>query len=184
MSSVLKDLSEDYYILEIKKKKISAYKTLYYDSEDFICYYMHQFGRANRYKFRIREYVETGKSFFEIKVKNNHKKTYKSRIPNKNNKLEMTDDNVLFVTNKIGKSIVSFKGVLWVDYKRISLVSKNFSERLTIDLDLRFDNDMDSKSYSDMVILELKQDKSLRSKASEVLLSHRIFQESLSKYCL
>ncbi len=184
LSGVLQELMKDYYVLEIKDKRVSGYKTMYYDSEDFICYYMHQHGRVNRYKFRTREYLETGKLFFEMKIKNNHKKTSKSRISRKDNKFNISQEHIDFVTKKMGKSIEDFKGVLWVDYHRISLVSKKFTERLTIDLDLTFSNEIDTKIFDNLVILELKQDKSAASLVREVLQSKKIFQVSLSKYCL
>jgi hypothetical protein len=181
---VLQELMKDYYVLEINNKRVSGYKTMYYDSEDFICYYMHQHGRVNRYKFRTREYLETGKFFFELKIKNNHKKTYKSRVSRKDGKFSISQEHIDFVTKKIDKSIDDFNGVLWVDYDRISLVSKKFTERLTIDLNLTFSNDSDTKSFDNLVILELKQDKSAASLVREVLHSKKIFQISLSKYCL
>ncbi len=184
LPSVLKELINDYYVLEIETKRVSAYKTMYYDTEDFICYYMHQHGRANRYKFRTREYVETGKLFFELKIKNNHKKTYKSRVSRKDKNFDLDQNHIDFVTKKLGKTINSVSGVLWVEYKRISLVSKKFTERLTIDLNLSYKNDSDSKVFDNLVILELKQDKSAASLVREVLRSKRIFQVSLSKYCL
>ncbi len=184
LSEVLSDLMSSYFVLEIKNKRLSAYKTMYYDTKDFDCYYLHQFGRANRYKFRTREYVETGKSFFEVKVKDNHKKTSKSRISRKDNDFSIDTPHIEFAESKLNNEIVGFNEVLWVEYKRISLVSKSFTERLTIDIDLKYSNDSKAKGFQKLVIIELKQDKSKASFAKEVLQKRKIFQKSLSKYCL
>ena len=175
---------DSYYVLKIKKVKISSYKTAYFDTDDFICYYLHQFGRANRFKIRIRRYLDSHKTFLEVKVKNNHDKTKKSRIEIKDDTFVLDSSYDNFIDNKIGKDNSQFKQALWVYYSRITLVNKEFTERMTIDTDLRFEGNGKTKSFSDIVILELKQDKKSFSKANSVLQDMKIFQSSLSKYCL
>ena len=76
LPAVLNRLQKDYFVLEVDGKRQLPYKSLYYDSEDFSCYYTHQFGRANRFKLRTRQYVETNVFFFEVKQKNNRQKSW------------------------------------------------------------------------------------------------------------
>ena len=80
LPALLESLKQNYFILEINAQRSSSYDTVYYDTNDFYYYRIHQTGRLPRTKIRMRTYLETGKSFLEIKIKNNHKKTFKDRI--------------------------------------------------------------------------------------------------------
>jgi uncharacterized membrane protein YkoI len=67
--NILKDLEEEFYILEIKEKSIFEYESIYMDTEDYHFYYQHQNGEKNRTKVRTRNYLDSGISFFEYKQK-------------------------------------------------------------------------------------------------------------------
>ena len=43
-------------------------------------YHDHHNGKLNRYKVRRRRYIDTDTEFLEVKLKNNKKRTIKSRI--------------------------------------------------------------------------------------------------------
>jgi hypothetical protein len=183
LPNLLDALSVGYYVLEINGQRMSHYDTMYFDTQDFHYYYVHQTGRLPRTKVRIRTYMETCQSFLEIKVKNNHKKTSKVRIPIETAEILADKKSRKFLKQKIEryKDIVP---VIEVIYSRTTLVNKDFSERLTIDTGLKFKvGDRDS-DFSDLCIIELKQDKSSKSFIRDVLREHRIFESSLSKYCL
>ncbi|MDD2633869.1 MAG: polyphosphate polymerase domain-containing protein [Bacteroidales bacterium] len=184
LPEILIELQKDYFVLEISKKRKLAYRTLYYDSDDFICYYTHQFGRANRFKLRTRQYVETDKYFFEVKQKNNHKKTIKTRIKLTDKNFELSPKRLDFAKSTLKKDISEFSDKLWVEFERISLVNKAFTERLTIDTGLRYKNHENEIKYPKLVILELKQDKTAKSKARQILNDNFVYQSALSKYCL
>jgi len=183
LSDLLLKLEDDYFILEINGVRMSNYRTLYYDTPYFYFYYQHQCGRFSRLKIRLRTYMETGQSFLEIKVKNNHSKTSKNRIPipDSDSLKEKSYKNFLKSCTDKYKEIIP---VVDVAYSRITLVNKAFTERLTIDTGLNFKNETSSAGYSGLCILELKQDKSARSPLREILREKRIFESSLSKYCL
>ena len=76
---LLQKLSEHYRILEIDGERIHHYKSLYFDTEDRKFYLDHHNSRVNRNKIRFREYVGSGLTFLEIKLKNNKGKTIKKR---------------------------------------------------------------------------------------------------------
>src|SRR4051812_12077582 len=80
LPSILEKLSKDCKVLEVNGIRLSRYETLYYDTDDFLLYNMHQNRRANRYKIRTRKYVESDLNFFEIKFKNNKGRTIKERV--------------------------------------------------------------------------------------------------------
>jgi hypothetical protein len=74
---------------------------------------------------------------------------------------------------------------LWVNYRRMTFVSKNSEERLTIDTKLTFIDENQTVPVHGLVIAEVKQG-SARDKSEFVnLMRHyHVKQKSISKYCL
>jgi hypothetical protein len=77
---VLSKISDKYYCLEIDGKRLFNYQTEYFDNENKILFKNHQNGKLNRYKIRFRDYVESKKTFLEVKFKSNKGVTKKTRI--------------------------------------------------------------------------------------------------------
>ena len=77
---LLKRIKPFYRMLHIDGETVHQYKSLYYDTNDLKFYLDHHNQRVNRNKIRFREYVGSGISFLEIKLKNNKKKTIKKRM--------------------------------------------------------------------------------------------------------
>jgi hypothetical protein len=75
---------------------------------------------------------------------------------------------------------------LWTKFHRITLVNKAKTERLTIDLDLLWDNVVsgEKKTYPELVIIELKRDGNVPSRMTDIMLSHRLHPLKISKYCI
>jgi len=72
-----------------------------------------------------------------------------------------------------------------IQYKRITLVNNDFSERVTIDIQLSFEQENQAHQLPEIAIVEVKQDKvNRRSPIMQVLHSNHIYPGSLSKYCL
>lgn len=71
-------------------------------------------------------------------------------------------------------------------FKRITLVNKNFNERCTIDINIRFHSiGTKYRNVHNLVIIELKQgSRNLKSKIAETLKQNKIYQNSFSKYCM
>ncbi len=80
LEQLLDSLGDNYRVLEVEGVRLSRYKTLYYDTPEFMCYRQHHSGKRNRFKVRKREYVESHISFLEYKEKTNKGRTIKSRI--------------------------------------------------------------------------------------------------------
>src|ERR1700749_1249511 len=80
LEMVLSEVLENYFILEVDGKRISRYRTLYYDTFNYNLYTKHHNGELNGYKIRHRTYVESEIGFLEIKFKNNKGRTIKDRI--------------------------------------------------------------------------------------------------------
>jgi hypothetical protein len=54
LPSILESLKNDYRCFFINGTRLSTYKTLYFDTEDFLLYRHHHNGILNRYKLRHR----------------------------------------------------------------------------------------------------------------------------------
>ncbi|MDR1544771.1 MAG: polyphosphate polymerase domain-containing protein [Prevotellaceae bacterium] len=172
----------------IDNKRIANYSTQYFDTVDLSFFTMHQNGKLNRQKIRIRSYVDSKLSFLEVKNKNNKGRTSKKRVtidtPFVNSISDITEQqflekNAIFETCEL-------KPVLKNSFKRITFVNNKATERITIDLDLIFFNYVTKKkvAMNNLMILELKQDGQQRSDFREILNNMHIKPASFSKYCI
>ena len=80
LPSLLEKMTPFYRVLEINGKFIHDYKSLYFDTNARKFYIDHHNSRVNRNKIRFREYVDTGLTFLEVKLKNNKGRTIKKRM--------------------------------------------------------------------------------------------------------
>lgn len=182
---VLHELSPYYSVLTIKERRIFQYNTTYYDTEEFDLYNMHQNGKLNRLKVRARSYTESNLHFNEIKQKRNTGNTDKARITRSEavDSIDVTFEAFIEENTSLpSKELTNKTGV---NFKRITLVDKEFTERLTIDVHLEAIREEKRESFNNLVIIELKQDRdSNSSKATQLLRDMRIFKQGCSKYCL
>lgn len=188
LSAIMHKLSKTYRVLEINGHRISEYHSLYYDTEDWESYYEHHNQRKNRYKIRYRNYVDSNLNFFEIKHKTNKNRTIKTRIKTDaiKNQLGLQESSLLIDNTPLNP--FEFKPTIWVNYRRITLVSNNDAERVTIDFDVQFERyntDNTPISSPELAIIEIKQERfNRKSIALRTLHQERIFPIRLSKYCL
>jgi hypothetical protein len=185
LKDLLLQIKDKYFVFEINNKRAHEYKTLYYDTDDLLLYKRHHQGKLNRYKIRERSYVDSELSYFEIKFKNNKNDTIKNRIKISQINDKIEGDTKDFLRTISGLNGDEFRPKLWVLYHRITLVSKAMNERATIDLGLTFDNLNNRVDYSDLVVIEAKRDKTL--KTTPILLAlkeNKLREGGFSKYCL
>lgn len=180
---VLQEAKQFYRILDVEGNRISRYKTLYFDTEDFDLYNKHHSGKLNRYKIRHRTYVESNLGFLEVKFKNNKGRTLKTRI-----KESSVPDLTTGKAFDFLKKILPFNPLvllpkIWINYSRITLVNKVSAERLTLDLFLEFEKDGQTKNMNQLVIAEVKQDSKVASPFITIMRQKHIRQGSISKYC-
>ena len=69
LAEILPDLAQNYFALEINNVRTPSYQSQYFDDNKLSFYSAHHSGRPNRYKVRIRKYVESNLLFLEIKHK-------------------------------------------------------------------------------------------------------------------
>lgn len=183
LNDVLKEVQSSYKCLEIESKKISTYKTLYYDTNDLMLYNKHHSGSLNRYKIRHRTYVDSMMGYLEVKFKNNKGRTIKERIKQKDVPNVFTENAYSFLLKELPFDPSGLSPVVWVNYSRITLVNKHSAERVTIDLNLQFKTDDTTIDLDELVIAEVKQEKRKKSAFLNVMKSKHIREGSISKYC-
>ena len=79
LPEVLAPMVSLYDILEIDGKRAFSYLTLYFDTPENRLYMMHHNGQANRFKVRMRKYVDSNLTFLEVKKKTQKGRTVKRR---------------------------------------------------------------------------------------------------------
>lgn len=182
---LLEMAEEKYYAQQIDDKRISEYRTVYWDTDEYFFYTEHHNGRAPRQKVRVRTYMDSGENYIEIKTKNNHKRTKKKRITIPDY-MRPGEDASVFVEELTGRSLTTLHPALQNHFERITLVNYDKTERLTIDFNVdfhNFDTNLDSGT-GDLVIVELKRDGNVFSPILEILRDLRIEPSGFSKYCI
>ncbi len=183
--AALAGLSADYRVLEIDGVRVHPYRTLYFDTDDFALYMRHHAGRQRRYKVRSRQYVESHRSFLEVKVKTNKDRTHKQRIETSDLVTWWTPEASRFVAAAAPLDAGELEAKLWNSFARITLVSKHEAERLTLDLDLCFDDGRQCISLPGLAIAEVKQDGVNRqSDFVRQMRAMAIAASGFSKYCI
>jgi len=197
---ILEAAQADYFVQEIDGKRIATYDTMYYDTDSLDMYVRHHDRQLVRQKIRVRQYVDSALTFLEIKRKNNKGRTSKKRIvvpgfditadtPSVLKHKRKEDEAVTVASFIAAKSRYEWSDItphLWTKFHRITLVNKAMTERLTIDMDLIWDNVVsgETKTFSDLVIIELKRDGNVPSKMTHIMLDLRVHPLKISKYCI
>jgi hypothetical protein len=192
LQSVFDYLRRDYQVLEIDHKRSFRYENLYYDTNDYFFYHQHHNQRVNRYKLRCRKYIESDNCYFEIKFKNNKKKTIKTRILLEDKKInhELLQDSKEFARKSVlidnGNIVDEVRPALWIGFNRITFANVINKERLTFDINLTYtDMNANSRKINNLIIAELKSEHvSLNSSFYQYLKCLEIFPTKFSKYCV
>ena len=190
---------DDYCIQENDGIRNALYYTAYFDTPDRNMYIVHQNGHAGRQKLRIRSYVDSHLNFLEVKTKNNHGRTKKKRMnmagfdptnPDHGIRFMGQDEQFRAYDAFLHKHLRYDPTVLTEhlenNFRRITLVNKHKTERVTIDTQLKFHNlDNDRRcDLTGLAIIELKRDGLQVSPILSMLRDLRIKPCGFSKYCM
>ena len=190
---------DDYRAQDIDGRRIANYYTAYFDTPDNNMYIVHQNGHAGRQKLRIRSYVDSGQNFLEVKTKNNHGRTKKKRVnmvgfdpkhPDHGIRFMRQDEQFrsydAFLSKHLRYDPTILTEHLENHFRRITLVNKAKTERVTIDTDLCFHNIKTDRNVdlTGLVIIEVKRDGLQPSPILGLLRELRIKPSGFSKYCM
>ena len=163
--AVLKDLSDDFRALEIDGKRVFLYDNVYMDTADYLFYNQHQNGVKNRTKIRTRHYTDAGDlAFFEYKQKENGvMKKFRYQFPASEHGT-MTKGKKRFFDGVYQtlywEKAPDISPAIRTQYNRLTLVSKTWEERLTIDFNIKTQDLRNRKGKStkmkNLVIIESK----------------------------
>lgn len=184
LDKIFEELKNDYRVLEINKNRVMYYSSVYFDTEEYKCYYDHHRGKTNRVKVRQRKYVDSDLTFLEIKRKNGKGETIKSRIKidDIRETLKPKERRFIFHKTRLTKEL---KASLWNNFHRVTLVNLVNKERVTIDIGLSYAMGSHQKEYPNMVVFEVKQPIFKRNtKIIQTLKKNRYYPYSISKYCI
>lgn len=181
------ELTKDrYMVLVASESPVSVYSTTYWDTDDHRFYTLHHNGMRPRTKVRVRTYVDTDTTFLEVKNKDNHNKTRKSRVRLVSAEEVNGSEDEEFLEDKAAVSVKDIHPCLKNNFHRLTLVNREFTERLTIDFDVNFSNleTGENAKLGDIVIMELKRSGKSDSPAFDALIKLRIKPQGFSKYCI
>ncbi len=181
---LLNKMTPFYRVLSINGDLIHDYKSLYFDTDDRKFYLDHHNRRVNRHKVRFREYVGSSLTFLEIKRKNNKGRTIKKRIKVDSISNSISEKQQDYIKGIIGEEI-DIKSKQWINFSRITFVHKTKKERLTIDVNLTFENEKKSGDLKEIIIAEVKQERMSRSSDfMRIAKELHILPMRISKYCM
>ena len=190
---VLEDLSDDFRALEIDDKRVFLYDNVYMDTPEYLFYNQHQQGLKNRTKIRTRHYTDAGDlAFFEYKQKEDGiTKKFRYQFPASEHGT-MTKGKKRFFDgvfqSMYGEKAPDISPAIRTNYNRLTLVSKDGNERLTIDFNISTEDLRTKKAKTtklkNLVIIESKS-LSENCLSCELMERHNIAQaKSCSKYSL
>lgn len=189
LGAILEMASFSYRVQEVEGIRLATYDTLYYDTAQVDMYIRHHDRQLRRQKIRTRTYVDSHLSFLEVKNKTNKGRTKKKRIPIAENvfwDVHQAAESMVFLHERSEYAPEELMPQVRTRFNRITLVNREKTERLTIDLNLRFDNVVTQQAIElpRLMIIELKQDGYAHSDMKEILQTLRIKPTKISKYCM
>jgi len=184
LEALLNSVKDHYQIMEIGGDRDFEYHTSYFDTTELNLYLNHQNQKLNRFKIRIRTYKISDKTFLEVKQKNNKGRTIKSRIEI-DNKHKLNDAHYEFIESVVPLNGYKLEKSAENSFKRITLVSFETLERITIDYDLRFWTPDSIIELPYVSIVEVKRDRAgTTSPVVQTLKDFKVYPRGFSKYCM
>ena len=185
LDSILLGLAAEYNILEIKGKTSFEYRSVYLDTPDRALFHQHQAGARPRWKIRFRTYLSSGITYLELKCKDNQDQTQKNR-----QQVTQLDDSIPSMIAMLNEtqytgSTADLQPVLTTHYTRTTLVNMNRMERVTLDQQLHFSDGIQSQSFTNLVVAEVKFERfNPCSPFLRQIKAYGVQSTRFSKYCL
>jgi hypothetical protein len=184
--NILRLLKNHYNILKVNGKNYSNYRTTYFDTRDYDFYKAHHNGKLNRYKVRVRNYLDSKMIYLEVKFKSNKRRTIKKRILTEDID-HLSKEDYLFLKTAIPYDPYSLFPSLMTEYIRLTLLNYEHQEKVTIDFDLKFHHLKNGKEAGmpKIGIIEIKNERGRNHSLLSKILSDDLIQyQRVSKYCL
>jgi hypothetical protein len=185
LRQALAALQQDYWMLSVEGKRLNHYRTLYFDSPGFELYLLHVNGRADRYKVRSREYTDTHLSYLEVKHRTPKDRTIKERLCTARPVTWMTAEAEEWLQEVYPYDSQALEPKLWNTFTRLTLVSKQRCERVTLDIDLAFYTGARMSHLDNIAIAEVKMERGhCLSPFMRQMHAQKVHPCGFSKYCI
>lgn len=183
--SILQSVQNDYRVLTINQKALNAYRTLYFDTADYKLYKLHVNESAERYKVRLREYLNGHQSNLEVKHKTRKNRTIKERIIANDSTDCIRTDAAKWIKKHYPFDARDLEPKIWNTFTRLTLVNRLNPERITIDTNLFFSTNEKYVNLAGLVVVEVKTDSKFKtSPFLAEMVKRRIHAQGFSKYCM
>lgn len=188
LPALLEMAKDSFRMVEIEGYREQIYETTYFDTTDFRMFHVHHNGRSTRHKIRLRHYIYSKQEFLEVKQKNNKGETIKTRIGGHPAiRIINSETNFRFLNKNTPYNPDELYPMLGNRFIRLTLVNKNFKERVTLDYNIEFTNliNGEDKKCPGVCIAEVKCNRDDRRGAFTSLINQlRIMPCGFSKYCV
>jgi hypothetical protein len=171
-------------VLKVPTGSMARYQSLYFDTPSMRCYHDHRRGRRLRHKIRIRHYVDREVSYLEVKTKRNEAVTDKHRMPVPYRREALGRDELEWLYSHVGDMVLELQPQVMITCRRLSLIGVHTNERVTIDLDLDAEGNLEvARRLGQLAVVEVKQSPfCVRTPVMRALLGAGYRERSLSKY--
>jgi hypothetical protein len=188
LPEIVTRLPADLAALEINDRRLLAYESTYFDSDDHALYRAHVQGRRKRYKARTRSYHDTGDAMLEVKLKGRRGETVKMRLPYPyEQRADLTPEGRTFVELVVAEtydeSVPPLIPVMTTAYHRATLVDLARGTRITLDIGLSWSGGGADRRVDDIAFIETKS-ASGPGPVDVVLRSLAVRPVRVSKYCV
>jgi hypothetical protein len=188
LAEVLDTIGDQLHVLQIDDLRVFRYESVYFDTPELTTYYQHAHGRRRRAKIRTRAYLDSGECLLEFKRVGSRGETIKERFPyHLASRFDLDGDARALAQERLGSTIdtPALRPSLTTAYLRTTLVDTARGNRVTCDVDLRFD-DHAGGSYGPTRGVVVVESKSVGgdSPADRALRRVGARPVNLSKYCV
>ena len=152
---------DEYRILEVDGTRQTEYRNRFIETASQSSFHEHTRGRNIRFKARIRQYGSNLRSFLEVKEKTVHGRTVKNRIERDATagiERPLTLEESKFLSSHYKYRDPELSEVTCY-FNRLTLVSNDQAERITIDSDIVFRSSDKEESLCELCIMEIKQER-------------------------
>ncbi|MFC6020152.1 polyphosphate polymerase domain-containing protein [Plantactinospora solaniradicis] len=188
VSALLPELAPDTRVLQIGAERLFRYQSVYFDTPELTSFRSTVHRRRRRFKIRTRTYLDSGTCWLEVKTEGTRGGTVKNRLP-----YRCADDATVapgrwFVESVLsdlavaGHTALVFDPTLVTRYRRSTLYLPASASRLTIDVDLHWQDDGHRQlDLPHLAVIETKT-RSAPSAADRLLWARGHRPTSISKY--
>lgn len=186
LAALLPHVDPDTQVLEIGGARVFRYESVYFDTPDLTCFRLAAHRRRRRFKVRTRSYLDSATCWLEVKTEGARGGTVKSRLPYRPDDHATVAPGRAFVDTVLAGSAITGAGLVFgptlvTRYQRGTLYLPGSASRVTIDVDLAWDDAGHTLRLPDMAVVETKTG-SAACRVDRLLWARGHRPTSISKY--